>query len=75
MNPNLPVSARDAARELTNVNSRFVSAILEHLYERYAQEPLIGETSDETLRRVYRRDGKLEVVNYLKDLFYPKGQV
>lgn len=73
MYPNTPIDARGAAKELCNVNAEFVQVILKHLAERYAVEPLIGETSDETLKRVYRRDGKLEVVDYLNELFFPRG--
>ena len=55
------------------MNADFVQIILSHLMERYAQEPLIGATTDETLRRVYRRDGKLEAMQDLKSLFFPTG--
>lgn len=68
-----PIDAKRAAKELCNINPGFIQIILRHLADRYAVETLIGDTSDETLRRVYRRDGKLEVIRDLEDLFFPHG--
>ena len=73
MYSNRVFSPKQAAKELTNLNTEFVSIIIQHLAEQYAAEPLIGETTDETLVRTYRNDGKKMVVNDLKDLFFPKG--
>lgn len=73
MHPNIPIDAKRAAKELCNVNADFVQIILKHFTERYAVETLIGDTSDETLKKVYRRDGKLEVMRDLQDLFFPHG--
>ena len=45
-------------------------ALLSFYEQRYLAEPVIGDNSDETLRRVYRRDGKLEVIRDIKDAFF-----
>jgi len=72
MYPKTLITPKQAAKELCNINAEFVAIILKDFIDRYAQEPLIGDTSDETLRKVYRRDGKLEAMRDLQDLFFSK---
>jgi len=70
---NLPVNAKEAARAIVQLKPEFVVTILKELQEVYSLEPLIGQTTDDTLKKVYRRDGKLEVIEDLKKLFFPNG--
>lgn len=57
-------------KSLANNYPQVFEALLAFYEQRYLAEAVIGDNSDETIRRAYRRDGKLEVIRDFRDAFF-----
>ena len=69
----LPSTPAQAAKEIAKLHPEMLDMIISHLLDRFGDIPLIGETTDETLQKVYTRHGALQVIKELKALFFPQG--
>lgn len=60
---------KDELHEIARRYPQAINYLLTSLFERYAREPLVGDTSDETLRRTYGFEYRKRTLEDIKKEF------